>query len=101
MTSLITVSNPIIYESIGVFGFALYVFNYTLLTFRKINSAAPLYFALNLCAASCVLIGLLVSFNLASALIQVFWVAISLTAIGLRWVRPDGDAKLQSHTRQA
>jgi len=95
MTSLITVSNPVLFETIGVFGFVLYVLNYSLLTFQKINSAAPIYFALNLCAASCVLVGLLVSFNLASALIQLFWVAISLTAIALRCVQPGTSAKLQ------
>ncbi len=84
MTSLIEVSNPAIFELIGVAGFGLYVMNYTLLTFHKLHSHDALYFALNLVAASCVLAGLLVSFNLASAMIQLFWVVISTAAIVVR-----------------
>lgn len=84
MNQLITVTNPFLFEIVGVLGFVLYVLNYSLLTFHKVHSGDAVYFALNLCAASCVLVGLLVSFNLASALIQMFWVAISVTAIALR-----------------
>ena len=84
MTSLIEVSNPAIFELIGVAGFGLYVMNYTLLTFHKLHSHDALYFAINLVAASCVLAGLLVSFNLASAMIQLFWVVISTAAIVVR-----------------
>ncbi|MCG6904026.1 MAG: hypothetical protein LJE68_15235, partial [Rhodobacter sp.] len=65
----------------------LYVLNYTLLTFHRLNSRDTCYFALNLAAASMVLVGLTASFNLASALIQSFWVVISLTAILLRLKR--------------
>jgi hypothetical protein len=84
MNSLITVSNPMMFEMIGVGGFGLYVMNYTLLTFHKLHSHDWLYFAINLCAASMVLAGLLVSFNLASAMIQAFWVVISFAAILVR-----------------
>jgi len=84
MNSLIQVSNPIIFESIGIAGFCLYVCNYLLLTFQKLHSTDPAYFAINLVAATCVLLGLLVSFNLASAMIQLFWVVISTIAILLR-----------------
>ena len=84
MNSIITVSHPIYFEMVGVFGFGIYVMNYTLLTFRKLDSADAAYFVLNLAAASCVLVGLLVSFNMASAMIQLFWVVISTSAIVLR-----------------
>ncbi len=84
MTSIIAVSNPFLFEMIGVAGFGLYVMNYTLLTFHKLHSHDALYFAINLVAASMVLCGLMVSFNLASAMIQAFWVVISLTAIIVR-----------------
>ena len=84
MNSLITVSNPMLFELIGVAGFGLYVMNYTLLTFHKLHSHDALYFAINLVAASMVLAGLTVSFNLASAMIQLFWVAISFIAIIVR-----------------
>lgn len=76
-------------DAIGVMGFGLYVINYSLLTFRRINSQAMTYFAVNWVAATCVLIGLLGAFNLAAALIQVFWIVISTIAITLRIVRPE------------
>lgn len=84
MTPIVAVSNPLIFEMIGVAGFGLYVLNYTLLTFHKLHSHDAVYFAINLVAASCVLAGLMVSFNLASAMIQAFWVLISIAAIFIR-----------------
>lgn len=79
---------PALFDSIGVMGFALYVLAYGLLTIRVLNGNSLTYFGLNLAAASCVLIGLTVSFNLASALIQLFWVAMSLIGITLHLLRP-------------
>ena len=79
---------PFLIECIGVLGFGLYVTAYTLLTLRILPGNSPRYFALNLLAASCVLIGLTASFNLASALIQLFWVCMSLLGITLHLIRP-------------
>ncbi len=81
-----------VYEAIGVIGFILYVGNYALLTFNKLNSEDAMYFILNWVAATCVLIGLMSSFNLASALIQVFWIAISSWGIFIRFSRRSGTA---------
>jgi hypothetical protein len=75
---------PSLVDVIGVIGFSLYVMNYCLLTFHRLTSHSELYFMINLMAASIVLIWLTHSFNLASALIQLFWIAISTTAIVLR-----------------
>lgn len=75
-------------DAIGVLGFGLYVLAYSLLTLRILSGNSPRYFTLNLVAASCVLIGLTSSFNLASALIQLFWVAMSLLGLTLHMVRP-------------
>mgnify|MGYP001793791878 CR=1 FL=1 len=75
---------PGVFDAIGVAGFGLYVLNYTLLTFRKIQTEHILYFVINASAASMVLVGLSSSFNLASAMIQVFWVGISVVAIIIR-----------------
>ncbi len=91
MTPLITVSDPLIFEMIGVAGFGLYVLNYTLLTFHRLHSGDAAYFAINLIAAGCVLTGLLVSFNLASAMIQAFWILISTAAIAVRIRTPRAD----------
>ena len=84
MPDFITQLPPNLFEAIGVTGFALYVMNYTLLTFHRITSHSSAYFIINLAASSMVLIGLTHSFNLASALIQLFWIVISITAIALR-----------------
>ncbi|WP_299043635.1 hypothetical protein [uncultured Tateyamaria sp.] len=73
-----------IYEVVGILGFALYVMNYGLLTTRCLSGDCLTYFTINLIAASCVLLGLMASFNLASALIQVFWVAMSIVGILIR-----------------
>lgn len=77
-------------ELLGVVGFGLYVLNYTLLTFRRISGDCLTYFAINFSAASLVLIGLTTSFNLAAALVQVFWICMSTLAIILRLARARG-----------
>ncbi|WP_299599466.1 hypothetical protein [uncultured Tateyamaria sp.] len=81
-----------IYELIGILGFALYVTNYSLLTTRCLSSDCLAYFCINLVAASCVLLGLMASFNLASALLQIFWVAMSLVGILVRLKRRGASA---------
>lgn len=75
-------------QAIGVMGFCLYVTAYTLLTLRLLPSTSIRYFQINLTASVCVLIGLSVSFNLAAALIQLFWVAMSLIGISMQMFRP-------------
>lgn len=77
-------ASPMFFEIVGVSGFILYVLNYTLLTFRVLDANQAAYFVINLLASSFVLIGLTASFNLASAMIQVFWIVISLIAITIR-----------------
>jgi len=83
------------FDAIGVAGFGLYVINYTMLTFDKFRSTQVRYFAVNLAAAAMVLISLTSTFNLASAMIQVFWIAISVAAIIIR-IRKTRGAPLHS-----
>ena len=78
---------PALAELIGVGGFCLYVLTYALLTFRVVTAPSLTYFCMNLTAASCVLIGLTASFNLASAMIQIFWISMSLIGITLQLMR--------------
>ncbi|MEY1556546.1 hypothetical protein AB3Y40_13015 [Yoonia sp. R2331] len=73
-----------VYDAIGVAGFALYVLNYGLLTVQRNWAAHVSYFVINWFAASLVLIGLMASFNLASAMIQIFWIVISTIGIIIR-----------------
>ena len=84
MPILADLLTPAILEMIGVLGFAIYVLNYALLTINKLKSEHMMYFVLNWLAATFVLIGLTASFNLASALIQVFWIGISTIGIMIR-----------------
>ena len=113
MLEIFTNLDPYALEMAGVAGFGLYVTNYTLLTFHRLHSHDALYFGINLVAASLVLLSLTASFNLASAMIQIFWVFISSTAIILRLRRkgttgPDKTVKSETlqepvfrHARQA
>ncbi|WP_299028480.1 hypothetical protein [uncultured Sulfitobacter sp.] len=74
-------------EMVGVAGFGLYVLTYAMLTFRFVSGNSVAYFGLNLMAAVCVLIGLIASFNLASAMIQIFWITMSTIGITLQLTR--------------
>jgi len=77
-----------IMEIAGIAGFGLYVCNYMMLTFRVLTGNCIIYYMVNFSAASLVLIGLMNSFDLASALIQIFWICISSIGIFIR-VRPN------------
>lgn len=84
MSAFFSAVPPGFFDAVGIAGFGLYVLNYTMLTFQKIRSDQIAYFATNGAAALMVLIGLMSSFNLASAMIQVFWIGISAMAIFIR-----------------
>ena len=84
MTAYLSQLPPELYDAIGVAGFGLYVLNYSLLTFHKLRSEQISYFAINWLAASMVLVGLINAFNLASALIQIFWIVISSVGMVIR-----------------
>lgn len=70
-----------LFDIVGVTGFLFYLAAYTSLTMKWLEGHSLRYFTLNLCASSCVLISLTSHFNIASALIQIFWIVIS--CIGL------------------
>ncbi len=68
-------------ELLGLAGVSFYVLSYFLLQLGKIEGRGIVYVLMNLAAASLVLISLTKDFNLASALIQTFWIVISLIGI--------------------
>jgi len=71
----------------GLLGVAVYLVSYALLPLGLIRGAGYAYAVMNLLAAAFVLASLTQAFNLASALVQVFWIAISLIGIGrLLWL---------------
>ncbi|MDJ0637558.1 MAG: hypothetical protein QNJ20_01890 [Paracoccaceae bacterium] len=74
----------IVFRAIGVFGFAVYVGVYALLSWRLIGGDSLVYFAGNTVAAALVLTSNIGEFNMASVLIQIFFIAIGMTAMILR-----------------
>jgi len=90
--------SPLLVEVIGLVGFFVYVVNYILLSVHRIDSHDWRHFALNFLAAALVLIGLSNSFNLASALTQVFWMAISVLAMHARLRPRHGAAPTETDT---
>ena len=84
MTNFIELTDEAIFDAFGFSGFALYVLNYTLLTLQRLVAESIRYFGMNLAAAALVLIGLTGAFNLASAMIQIFFICSSAVAILIR-----------------
>lgn len=70
-----------VYHWIGYGGVALYLGAYALLQTGVIRGNGYPYVILNFLAASFVLVGLTVAFNLSSAIIQIFWILISLVGL--------------------
>ncbi len=89
------------YQFVGLLGFALYVAMYTCLSLRIVHSDQIRYFLGNLTAATMVLISLSHEFNLASALIQMFWITMSIPAIVLRLAHRRSDRRADAATRAA
>ena len=77
MSALSHVPQPI-FELLGVAGFVFYMASYALLQLGKIAGHSYSYTLMNLIAASLVLSSLIHQFNLASVLIQVAWIVISV-----------------------
>jgi predicted membrane protein len=67
----------ILYNSIGLVGITLIIVAFFLLQIDKIKSTDLSYSILNLVGALFHIISLLYAFNLASLIIEIFWVAIS------------------------
>lgn len=69
------------FNLVGFAGFIVYMLAYGLLQAGKINGQGITYVSLNMLAASLVLISLSNQFNLASALIQIAWIVISIAGL--------------------
>ena len=79
MVSLIDLSGPTLFDAVGVAGFGLYVLNYSMLTLQRVKSESIGYFAVNLAAASMVLVGLM----LFLLLLLFLWFVVVLLLIFL------------------
>lgn len=88
---------------VGYMGVALYLGSYAALQAGIIRGSSYVYALLNLFAAGFVLASLAVSFNLSSALVQTFWIIISI--VGLvrlayinSWIRFSPEEQSLLHT---
>lgn len=69
---------PQLFDAAGFAGVVFYILAYALLQGGVIRGTGYPYILMNLAAALLVLVSLWAAFNLSSAIIQVFWIAISL-----------------------
>ncbi|MDE2997017.1 MAG: hypothetical protein OXT73_09835 [Bacteroidota bacterium] len=74
------------YDIIGTIGVGLIILAYAAVQSRRMRSEQLSYSILNLVGAAMILVSLRYNFNLASAIIEVFWILISLWGIVL-WLR--------------
>ena len=75
------------YDGVGTAGVVVIIVAYWLLTSERIDSRAASYSWLNLIGACLILVSLFHTWNTASVLIEVFWVAISLYGLWRAWRR--------------
>ena len=68
----------LVLEALGILGVVIYMVSYVFLNAGYITGHGYHYTLMNMAAAICVLASLSQSFNLASAMIQICWIAISL-----------------------
>lgn len=71
-------------RAIGLIGFAIYVTGFLCLSLGKLDSSRPLYFGMVFAASSCVMVSLWADFNLSAALIQGFYIVMSMGGLLLR-----------------
>ena len=77
-----------IWSAAGLLGVALYLAAYGALQLGFLRGRSPLYTLLNLAAAAFVLVSLTDAFNMSSALIQVFWIVLSVIGLArMAWER--------------
>lgn len=72
---------PFIYDVIGMSGTALVVIAYVLLQLQKLSASSLVFNVMNLLGAILLMISLLFNFNLASMVIEVFWIGASLLGL--------------------
>ncbi|XBQ15123.1 MAG: hypothetical protein ABL308_09130 [Oceanicaulis sp.] len=78
----------LITDFIGLAGVACILLAYFLLQIEKVRGDTLAYLLLNTVGACLLIISLMVTFNLASFVIEIFWLAISLFGLGkLAWRR--------------
>lgn len=77
------------YDGVGTAGVVVIILAYGLLQAERLSSRSATYSWLNLVGAALILVSLFHTWNTASVLIEVFWVAISLYGLWRAWRRRD------------
>ena len=80
-------SVSLIADLVGMLGTTLVVAAYMLLQLEKLDAKSYAYSVLNLFGAIFLMLSLLVHFNLASMVIEIFWIAASIIGIWQDWRR--------------
>ncbi|MEL6219918.1 MAG: hypothetical protein AAFR79_15865 [Pseudomonadota bacterium] len=86
-----------LFDAAGLTGVALYVIAYSGVQVGQINGNSLLYTCLNGLAASGILISLLGSFNLASAMVNMMFLGFSLVGAGRILMATIAERRRRSH----
>jgi len=68
-------------DAVGLAGVAVILFTYLLLQIEKMASTSLSYSLLNILGSALIMVSLSVNWNLASAVIELFWTVISLIGV--------------------
>ncbi|MEL7262769.1 MAG: cyclic nucleotide-binding domain-containing protein [Pseudomonadota bacterium] len=79
-----------VYQLAGIVGVAFYIGAYGLLQLGVLRGSGYPYALMNLAAASFVLVSLMVSWNLFSAIIQISWITLSVLGMARVWLTTRG-----------
>jgi hypothetical protein len=79
------------HDALGNLGVVLIVGSYFLLQIGRIAGSGSAYAVINGCGAALVLLSLYFDFNLSAALIEIFWLLISVLGLLLKWARRSED----------
>ncbi|NNF68017.1 MAG: hypothetical protein HKM98_10965 [Gammaproteobacteria bacterium] len=71
------------HDMLGTLGVAMIVMAYFLLQIGRVSGRSPWYSAVNAVGAALVLLSLYYEFNLAAALVESFWLVISIAGLVL------------------
>ena len=69
------------YDFIGIFGVGIIVITYFLLQIEKLSSTSLKYSVLNIIGSSFIIFSLYFNWNMASFIIEFFWILISLYGV--------------------
>jgi hypothetical protein len=87
--------NTILVDIVGMSGTALVVGSYFLLQLERMDGKGLTYNLMNLVGAVLLLISLCYKFNLASFVIELFWIAASLAGL-YKWQQRKGEGIIRN-----